>query len=439
MNDTLTDEVVKTYRLEKWVEIFGGIYQDADKERSASSLWFDVMEESNELAEFVKRDEYDKAIDIMPNVLCRLFRFMAKYSENVTEQVVDTEGIDLRSKNRDGLFVTEWVLRQYPGLCSVCAQKSCQCPSSRAEQEKRNGNGNLKEDQIIRLREKNWAFNNNIYKEIHAYDVEKLCDLFNEIYRGVQDDRAVSSLCDQFLEDVGEVSKVLLSFGNIQIVKESRSSVNYLKYLRFLHDNLKEKISSVISRSMELVNKFNLILRSTDPHDQSREADNTQHNPVRAVTISQLLFQRFYHEEKNSFVCPYCGSDKCTSACNEIRLILEIERKVDEHGKKLFEVRQVLGPTIDNRIGDREAINLETELDDYPIHIVNLGACNAGFLCNMNYPLNDIKTITVKQNNIAERLTCRITRPVLADQNTGYQFFYGAEILARERSEPLDA
>ncbi|MFA4875635.1 MAG: hypothetical protein WC690_09890, partial [bacterium] len=81
---------------------------------------------------------------------------------------------------------------------------------------------------------------------------------------------------------------------------------------------------------------------------------------------------------------------------------------------------------------------LETELDDYPIHIVNLGACNTGFLCNMNYALNEIKTITVKQNNIAERLTCRITRPVLADQNTGYQYYYGAEILARERSEPLD-
>lgn len=438
MNDTLTDEVVKTFSLEKWVEIFGRIYQDADKERSASSLWFDVMEESNELAEFVRRDEYNKAIDVMPNVLCRLFRFIAKYSENVTEQVVDAEGIDLRSKNRNGLFVTEWVLRQYPGLCSVCAQKPCQCPSSRAEQEKRNGNGNLKEDHIIRLREINWAFN-NMAQEMHTYDAEKLCDLLNEIYCGVQDDRAVSSLCDQFLEDVGEVSKVLLSFGNIQLVKESRSAVNYLKYRRYLNDNLKEKISSVISRSMALVNKFNLILRSTDPHGQSSDADNAQQNPVRSMTISQLLFQRFYHEEKNSFVCPYCGSDKCTSACNEIRLILALERTVDEYGKKLFEVRQVLGPTMDNRISDRVAITVETELDDHPIQIVNLGEFNAGFLCNMNYPLNDIKTITVKQNNSAERLTCRITRPVIAGQNTGYQYFYGAEILARERSEPMEA
>jgi hypothetical protein len=82
---------------------------------------------------------------------------------------------------------------------------------------------------------------------------------------------------------------------------------------------------------------------------------------------------------------------------------------------------------------------VETELDDYPIQIVNLGDCNTGFLCNMNYPLNDIKTITVKQNNSAERLTCRITRPVIAGQNTGYQFYYGAEILAREKLELLDA
>ncbi len=435
MNDTLTDEVVKTFSLEKWVEIFGGIYQDTDKERSASLLWFDVMEESNKLAEFVRKDEYNKAIDIMPNILCRLFRFMAKYSVNVTEQIVDTEGIDLRSKNRDGLFVTEWVLRQYPGLCSACAQKPCQCPSSRAE----HGNGNLKEDRIRRLQEKNRAFNDNISQEIHTYNVEKLCDLFNEIYRGVQDDHPVSSLCARFLEDVDEVSKALLSFGNIQIVKESRSAVNYLKYLRYLHGNLKEKISDVISRSMDLVNKLNFMMRSTDLHDQSSEADNTQQNPAGSATISQLLFQRFYHEEKNGFVCLYCGSDKCTPACNEIRLVLEIERKVDEHGKKLSEIRQVLGPAIDNRIADREAINLETELDDYPIQMVNLGACNTGFLCNMNYPLNDIKTITIKQNNIAQRLTCKITRPVIAGQHTGYQFYYGAEILARERLEPLEA
>jgi hypothetical protein len=435
MNDALTDEVVKTFSLEKWVEIFGGIYQDADKERSASSLWFDVMEESNELAEFVRRDEYDKAIDIMPDILGRLFRFMAKYSENVTEQVIDTEGIDLRSKNRDGLFVTEWVLRQYPGLCSVCAQKPCQCLSSRAEQDKRNGNGSLTEGQIRRLQEKNRAFNDNISQEIQTYNVDKLCDLFNEVYRGAQDDRPVSSLSARFFEDVGEVSKALLSFGNIQIVKESRSSVNYLKYLRYLHVNLKEKISDVISRSMELVNKINAILRSTD---QSSDAD-TQQNPARPITISQLLFQKFYHEETNSFVCSHCHADKCTPACNEIRLILEIDRKVDEHGKKLSEIRQVLGPSIDNRIGDREAINLETELDDYPIQIVNLGACNTGFLCHMNYPLNDIKTITVKQNNSAERLTCKITRPVIAGQHTGYQFYYGAEILAREKLEPLEA
>jgi hypothetical protein len=330
-----------------------------------------VLEESNELAGFVRRDEYSKAIDVIPNILCRLFRFMAKYSENVTEQVVDTEGIDLRSKNRDGLFVTEWVLR-------------------------------------------------------------------NEIYRRVQDDHPVSSLSARFLEDVGEVSRLLLSFGNIQLVQESRSSVNYLKYLRYLNDNLKEKISDIISRSMDLVNKFDDIVRSTDPHEQSSEADNAQQNPVRPITISQLLFQRFYHEEINSFVCPYCGSDKCTPACNEIRMILNIDRKVDAHNKKLIEVRQVLGPTIDNRIGVREAINLETELDDAPIQIVNLGACNTGFLSNMNYPFNEIKTITVKQNNSAERLTCRITRPVIAGQNTGYQFYYGAEILARERSQPLD-
>ena len=94
---------------------------------------------------------------------------------------------------------------------------------------------------------------------------------------------------------------------------------------------------------------------------------------------------------------------------------------------------------MDDRISDREAIRLETELDDHPIQIVNLGDCNTGFLSNMNYPLNDIKTITVKQNNSEERLTCRITRPALAGQNTGYQFYYGADILAREKLEPLDA
>jgi hypothetical protein len=134
MNDTLTDEVVKTFSLEKWVEIFGGVYQDADKEKSALSLWLDVMDESKELAEFARRNEYDKAIDVMPNVLCRLFRFLAKYSVNVTEQVVDAEGIDLRSKNRNGLFEQNGSydnIRIMFGVRSETRQ-----PVFRAEQEK---------------------------------------------------------------------------------------------------------------------------------------------------------------------------------------------------------------------------------------------------------------------------------------------------------------
>ncbi len=86
--------------------------------------------------------------------------------------------------------------------------------------------------------------------------------MFNEIYTGVHHDPPISSLCFHFMEEVGEVAELLLSFNSFQSAKldtkdggkrsvvlnlvsnqaeHERTSDIHKKSLRYLNNVLKGK------------------------------------------------------------------------------------------------------------------------------------------------------------------------------------------------------
>jgi NTP pyrophosphatase (non-canonical NTP hydrolase) len=421
---------IKEYRLEDWVKIFGDIYGNANAERNASLLWLEVIAESSNIAEYVRREQYRRAIDTIPDLFSYLLSFVAKYSIYATDNVIQNEGIDLRSDEDSSLYLTEWILKEYPGCCSVCAKKPCICPASRYESEARFEDSNFAEMISTRLmKQESWE--NEIADNIASYNVERLFNMFNEIYGAPHHDQSVSSICFRFLEEVGEVARLLLSFDSIRILRMKKDP-SYEEDAKYLSNALKGEVSDVISWIMALISKVNFIYRLTYPHYQRIHGkESTTDITYQHITLSELLLNRFYDIESDKFTCPHCASEECLPQCKENRLINETENVLRREDELMHEIRKAMGH--EKRKYLRKKTQIRTTLDGKEINIVNIGKNNIGFLSNEVSARSEEKNITIEQNDAKEYLTLKITRPSDADNEvTGFKYFHGAEILKRE-------
>jgi hypothetical protein len=453
-NSAKIDEI-KKYKLEDWVEIFGEMHKNADSDRNASSLWLDLIKESTTLAGHVRKDEFQKAIETIPDVFSRLISFVAKYSVNLTDTVMRDEGIDLRSDTKSGLSLTEWVLDKYPGVCSSCAQKPCVCHSLRYEWSTRKDSNKFAETiKTLLMKHRNWE--NEISGKIEQFSVENLFNMFNEIYTGVHHDPPISSLCFHFLEEVGEVAELLLSFNSIQYAKlnakdcsersvvynlvanraeQEGTSDTHRRNLRYLNNVLRGEISDVVSWIIALLNKINCLIRATHSY-YNRMIDQENNNDItyKQITLSELLLDRFYDNRIEEFVCPYCKSERCSPQCKQNRFIHDIENRVRREDDLMYEIRRATGQ--ERRKCTRKSTDDRIRLGDDDIYIVDISENNMGFLSNMMLSLNEEKEIIINQKNMEECIKIKITRPAKADtKKTGFQYFHGAEILGREKRQ----
>jgi NTP pyrophosphatase (non-canonical NTP hydrolase) len=437
MSHHATTEESKKYRLEDWVLVFGRMYGRADEHRDASSLWLDVIERGSKIAEYVRREEYKKAVDTIPDMFSRVLCFVAKYSINATGSVLQGEGIDLRADGVTDTYLTMWILRKYPFLCSACAQIPCGCPSSRYEMETRHeGDEVAKTEKAFEIGlKKRKKFDTEIHGLAGTVNVEALFHMFNQIYGGVQHDPPVSSICFHFLEEVGEVARLLLSFKNIQILKKSRGNGSYEDSLRHLNNELKEEISDVVSWTMAIINKINFTFRSTYPHYQCvLKQDGANHTDFAFITLSELLLTRFYDKQRGTFVCPHCGLEECSPGCRQDRLIMETNEKMKRKREWMHQVDRYFD-TNERRDSPREKVERPATLEDdnkARIKVVDMSKTGIGFLSDTLLPVGAKKIITLDRDNRSERITCSIARGVEADlASTGFPCFHGARIEGR--------
>jgi NTP pyrophosphatase (non-canonical NTP hydrolase) len=422
---------IKKYKLEDWVNIFGSIYIKADVDRSASSLWLDVIDTSSYTAECIRREEYKKALDSIPDVFCQLLCFVAKYSIYLSDDILNREGIDLRSENSDDLFITKWILMKYPDVCSVCVKNPCICSSQKVEKELRNEKYDIAETISTRMMKfKNWENKRN---NIEDYNLEKLFNMFSKIYGGVHHDTPISSICLHLFEELGEVSKMLLIINVILLQRDkSISFLDYDRSLKYLNNNLKEEIADIVSLIMTLINKINLIFRSTYPHYHCLHYEwdelDINDNIFKKITISELLFNRFYNLEKGRFYCPECMSEKCSPACGAASLIGEIDAAMEKERELMHEIKTALGH--ERRRYPRKPLSVKAMFENKELHIVNMSKDNIGFLSDHLFSLSDVIPITIKHKGTEEIFKAKITRPCNTDTDiTGFNYFYGAKII----------
>jgi hypothetical protein len=99
--------------------------------------------------------------------------------------------------------------------------------------------------------------------------------------------------------------------------------------------------------------------------------------------------------------------------------------------KLLHEFKKTIG--MEKRRDLRECNDILGMIDNMEARIQDMGETSMGFLYNDILPLDDVKTVTIKQNDIEENILCKITRPTNASPDTGFVYFYGAEILDRKK------
>ncbi len=301
------------------------------------------------------------------------------------------------------------------------------------------------------MKRKNWEY--EISGKVEQFTVENVCTMFNEIYTGVHHDPPISSLCFHFMEEVGEVAELLLSFNSFQSAKldtkdsgkqsvvlnlvsnqaeHEGASDTHKKSLRYLNNVLKGEIADVVSWIVALINKINCLIRAT--HSYYFMIDQVKNNDItyKQITISELLLNRFYDNRLDTFVCPYCASAQCSPQCRQNRLIQEIENKVRREDDLMYEIRRATGQ--ERRKCIRKLTEDRIRLGNDDIYIVDISENNMGFLSNTMLSLNEEKEIIINQKNMEECIKIKITRPAKADsKKTGFQYFHGAEILGREK------
>ena len=98
----------------------------------------------------------------------------------------------------------------------------------------------------------------------------------------------------------------------------------------------------------------------------------------------------------------------------------------------MLEIRKAVGH--EKRRYNREITDIKSVIEEHDMHIVNMSENSLGFLSDVQIHLNGIKNVKIKSGDSEENIKLKITRPTNADLSlTGFEFYYGAEILDRKK------
>jgi hypothetical protein len=117
--------------------------------------------------------------------------------------------------------------------------------------------------------------------------------------------------------------------------------------------------------------------------------------------------------------------------------------EVDRLDESYEQLLTVLKPIATQRFADnttsfesrrviRKKTNTRCQVDGNDIVIVDISKENLGFLSNIQLIYNEVHTINIKHDYLSEIIRFVVTRPMIADKKTGFNYFIGADILERD-------
>ena len=222
----------ETLTLDEWEENF---YEKGSKDLGAltpSYVWLRSVENAGtRVAEFVRREEYQEAIQSLGKAFGLLCYFVRKFRE---------------SYNISSLSEIAW--NKYPGMCYACADKipeneasggdyvSCMCLGMQGKPRNKKKSGQRleharKEKKKPKTLDEWSSMIRSIYKEAHSV-------------------LPISAICLHFIEEIGEVTKELYEY------EELARSKTHKNQLKKKIKNLEEEIADTFSWIFGLINKI---------------------------------------------------------------------------------------------------------------------------------------------------------------------------------------
>lgn len=330
---TKLDEIKRTWTIEKWVESFGELYKDTDQHKSEMHIWMNVVDDASALAESIRKGELVEASMQLPHIFCWYCCFIAKcYNTEVESTPAQPIGNLLGKDDTKHRNITRWIIEKYPELCPVCGCARCMCPSFKDEAEDRKANGTFWHWQVIgklSIADKM----DNFRKNKPTPTVEELVFMFKKIYSGTHYELPIGTICFHLLEEIGEVSQVILKLENLasviaqdhrigekkvaDIYKDKKNIVPSFNKISCLKDLTIKDLTSELKRELkkELADVFSWLATMVNKLNQCLKNNNYTSDILDHFSLTDLLYSKYFTEEDNYLRCPHCKQTKCSNAC----------------------------------------------------------------------------------------------------------------------------
>ncbi len=156
--------------LNEWQKMFERIYGNVNATLSAEQIWMHVMEEAGEVARDMRKEDYDKLAQDLPDIFAWLCSFATQ----------------------TGIHIEDAIWTKYPQICPYCLRKrNCVCISE--------GHATYS-----RRRLKSHIKNNHRPISLDSWE-----NMFHEIFGNVNRILSRASIGFHLMEEIGEVASLL--------------------------------------------------------------------------------------------------------------------------------------------------------------------------------------------------------------------------------------
>lgn len=269
--------------LNQFVDGFQRIYGHYDASRTHEQLWLQVVEESSNVAEGIREENYVNALSHLANTFCWISGFVAKCHSEKEDPHYFPEDF------------TSIIWLKFPEKCPFCKTNPCQCLIMRRQINSRTS------------AQKEEAYNEVIAEAkkrlgYRPLELDALIEMFDRIYTSNYYAMSIDEIAFHFAEEVGEVAEQVREIRAWQIKKKRLE-----KERQEIIEHLRRELADVFSWAAGLVNKINWEL---ERHIRLLEEFGLASGLAnKRLQFSSIVLR--YYAKDNQMVCRTCRLPKC--------------------------------------------------------------------------------------------------------------------------------
>jgi NTP pyrophosphatase (non-canonical NTP hydrolase) len=237
-----------------------------------------AVEDATTVGEGIREGNYEKIFDALAKTVCWTLSATDCFRERGLFDGLKVHDFRYRISS-----IEEMLWYKYPGICSSCCEAQCLCLVRDSKHPDR--------DALLSKARLN---------ELRPFTHEDWIVMFDRIYRRPHAQRTLAEIGFHFLEECGEVLRVLryLSDPSMDSLLVQRLTVN-----------LAEEIADVVSWAYSIILKIRSL-----PAIPLKFMESGVHFESQKLTLSSVLWGIYGTPE--GIRCPICHENPCSDGCN---------------------------------------------------------------------------------------------------------------------------